>query len=834
MANDDFFADGQGSSKVTYKPSAHQFTDPLRLFKANDPYYWEVDNIPISQIEQNLLWLKDQVGVESTLAGNGRADFTELRPDATGDTRTVKVSPGRFMGRVNDAYNTGISILSKGAAANIMGEAVTEVTIGTPDAVIQSLAGNIATQVLYDNGLYDFTQHHDTRPNPLGDERDWQNQYTSFIQNNKSSLGILDMPKVKLALWKQGTTPNQTVKNFGGDPNSHVDLQQLAVEFTRVYGAPFRTALVDIPNELTIDVPLFEDDDYANLTSYVPSVRVDLLFIYTKPVDAASTTILKPSGQLPSTLQSPQLGLVKGAGVISTNPKGTAWNGLPADNSFFTNQYQTGKADPANYFDPSGGFDANQNMQTASPISDLNQSLVGVSNTFANFPSPDDLLNVAPYITDGVSKTNMSLIGQSVLPIAYIFVKRDAVLITRNDILDIRPFFRTAELTYNERAGLAAANPPTSLANPVVSKYQLADTTKKVMAKVNAIELVPPDYPRAVGSGYVFGGLSYGPEGVLARLAANDDTINDPYIPGADPNDSAFAPREITTYLQDYGFLPPVGEAMEVPRLPDWDVPAIVQQAYPTDYGTQRTDYFHYTYQEGGRLATFLSKDTVFEGVYGTSVRLPNWTNNRGSLQHYTGSQALLVRKKIMIDRANVDSWMTDYEVKVKYVNCAPMNIDPQFMHDPDPGGASWISQPMGLYVEKHPTYFIITAVWPNAQFLRQYLQDGPASQTNNGSQSGANPAPGMNPNRNNTRWGRIFVTGNGTFDPGVVKSAGSTYPQITDRTDYGSKYEMFPAEYCMYPTVHFEIIGYPLTYVSKMLLNAQGSDPTIILQTSL
>jgi len=154
MANDDFFADGQGSSKVTYKPSAHQFTDPLRLFKANDPYYWEVDNIPISQIEQNLLWLKDQVGVESTLAGNGRADFTELRPDATGDTRTVKVSPGRFMGRVNDAYNTGISILSKGAAANIMGEAVTEVTIGTPDAVIQSLAGNIATQVLYDNGLY--------------------------------------------------------------------------------------------------------------------------------------------------------------------------------------------------------------------------------------------------------------------------------------------------------------------------------------------------------------------------------------------------------------------------------------------------------------------------------------------------------------------------------------------------------------------------------------------------------------------------------------------------------------------------------------------------------
>jgi len=44
-----------------YQESNYRFTDPIRFFKANDPYYFEVDNIPLKQLQENCLWLKDQV-----------------------------------------------------------------------------------------------------------------------------------------------------------------------------------------------------------------------------------------------------------------------------------------------------------------------------------------------------------------------------------------------------------------------------------------------------------------------------------------------------------------------------------------------------------------------------------------------------------------------------------------------------------------------------------------------------------------------------------------------------------------------------------------------------
>jgi len=101
---------------------------------------------------------------------------------------------------------------------------------------------------------------------------------------------------------------------------------------------------------------------------------------------------------------------------------------------------------------------------------------MGTSGVFGNFPSPDDLMNLAPYLANELNGQKApALIGQSVLPLAYVFVRKGATNITTDDILDIRPFFRTAELAYNERAGLAAANPPTSLANPVVTDSDLSN-----------------------------------------------------------------------------------------------------------------------------------------------------------------------------------------------------------------------------------------------------------------------------------------------------------------------------------------------------------------------
>ena len=42
-------------------PTSYTFTQPIRYYKANDPYYYEVDNIPLRQLEENILFVKDKL-----------------------------------------------------------------------------------------------------------------------------------------------------------------------------------------------------------------------------------------------------------------------------------------------------------------------------------------------------------------------------------------------------------------------------------------------------------------------------------------------------------------------------------------------------------------------------------------------------------------------------------------------------------------------------------------------------------------------------------------------------------------------------------------------------
>ena len=143
MANEPF-ADNQDKPQVTYRPSAHKFVDPIRLFKSNDPYYWEVDNIGLEQLQSNVLWLKDQVGSDASFDGVGREDFKELRPTATGDDRAVSVSPGKFLARVNDAFGTGITSLVQQAYANLQNSEVkSEVDFTISDSLLDVLVGEV-------------------------------------------------------------------------------------------------------------------------------------------------------------------------------------------------------------------------------------------------------------------------------------------------------------------------------------------------------------------------------------------------------------------------------------------------------------------------------------------------------------------------------------------------------------------------------------------------------------------------------------------------------------------------------------------------------------------
>ena len=93
-------------AQFRYNESSFRFTEPVRLFKQNDPYYFEVDNIPIKQLQENCLWLRDQLQqsiTENSVQDIKRRDIAELKPYANGGDRIVRVKPGRFSARVNDA-----------------------------------------------------------------------------------------------------------------------------------------------------------------------------------------------------------------------------------------------------------------------------------------------------------------------------------------------------------------------------------------------------------------------------------------------------------------------------------------------------------------------------------------------------------------------------------------------------------------------------------------------------------------------------------------------------------------------------------------------------------
>lgn len=489
--SDDFFGGGQGGGDSSnYKPSTHPFTDPIRYFKANDPYYWEVDNIPLAQLQENVLWLKDQltVGGVTELGDVSRRNWLELRPNATGADRFVFVQPGRFMGRVNDAYQTGISKLVLDANTNYDNKVFgRQESVVISDDVLSRLVGETITDVVGNNGLYDHLQTHTSNFPATGPVVDWGSYYSVDTRNDLGVTNIYDIPKVKLAIWPSDTT---THSYYGPLPT---DLQQRAVEWTRAWGAPFRTALVNVEAPLNIEIPQFSDDDFANESTNIPAVRVDLLFVYTKPVDASSTTIAKPVGGEPGVITSPQLGLVRGAGVIALKGKG-GWSSETIDSTFLdSTTYTDNKADQtqAYWFKDDNTFDSKNNPQISAPTGDQFQTDIGTSGVYGNFPSPDDLMNLAPYLTSELANTNsVSLVGQSILPLAYIFVHKGQTNISDNDILDIRPFFRTAELTYNERSGLAAANPPVSIANPVVSDRDISNRLERLYETI--VGLIPP------------------------------------------------------------------------------------------------------------------------------------------------------------------------------------------------------------------------------------------------------------------------------------------------------------------------------------------------------
>mgnify|MGYP003627889234 FL=1 len=479
--NSGLYTLGGGSSDSSdFEPidSTYRFTSPPRYYKANDPYYWEIDNIPLKQIHENCLWLKDQIIGVRSVSGIGRSKFTELQPYSTAADRQVFVRPGNYTARINDAFGKGFLPRTAGSAADI-GDTLIKTTnrFDMPDEVFRTLVGTVPAYRLYNTGLFDQVQHHSVRVLP-GPILDFLRGSTYTLNNPSPTSGgqeANDLPGVKLALWKQINGDQQ-------QPGYYTeDLQQLAVTFTRRWGGVTRTAIVNVPETLVIEVPEFQDTDFLIDPSIggTPEVRIDLIFIYSHPIDQRDSTIV--NGRLGGieTITKPRLGIVKGAGailskagdegaldIISTPTllDDVAWANQANSNTFYNETVNTADADRS------------INATMADNSIDPAFAPFPGKRVSSNFPSPDDLMNLAPLLADELETGSLSLVGQSVLPICYVAVKRGATSIGTEDIIDIRPFFRTTELAYNERAGVAAANPPLSLANPAVGRAQLENS----------------------------------------------------------------------------------------------------------------------------------------------------------------------------------------------------------------------------------------------------------------------------------------------------------------------------------------------------------------------
>ena len=660
-------------SSQAWTESPYRFTQPVRLFKANDPYYWEVDNLPLEQLEENVLWLKDQIATSTFVSGVGRSDLAELRPFANGASRSVFVQPGRYTARINDAYQKGIGTHALAQRAVISTLERESHTFTYSNAEINALLGDATETVFLNNGLYDHLQHHNSETTAAGGFLlDWRHGFSYFTENNKGINEVMNLPKNKLAVWKPTSAfPSQ------------IDLQQAATEFTRVYGGAVRTSIVNVPEQLDIQIPEFDVDEHRVGTAAQPQVRVDLLFLYSHPIDASSTTIPAPNGQEPTTIFAPRLGLLKGAGVVSVSALsdqvatdlsgvsgyvgGTEWNNNAADPTFRLNM---GEA-----------VDENGHTVMNAPAADQLQTAAGINNVYGSFPSPDDVMNLAPMFAERVESgdNQYNLIGQSILPLAYVFVKRNKALIEQSDLVDIRPFFRTTELAYNERAGVAAASPPLSFANPAVGKQELRDTAYK--AQRDMLNRTTPlisdvsqlkTYGQTLSKGMIFGGTKWGVEGShLAYMNAH----------GLFPTQT---PEDALDGLKQFSHVPP--DVAALPLYPGWDINEKQLAGCPGGaIGSRRNDRLHSSVVWGDRgtwqrvspaaqlpQSIYEDLNDGFDDPRQFVVTGPYTRDTSTNTFEVLTNGALFVKKDIEFPPGFLDGF-SDYEVEARMIGCVTM-----------------------------------------------------------------------------------------------------------------------------------------------------------------
>jgi hypothetical protein len=261
---------------MAYKESGYRFTDPIRLFKANDPYYFEVDNIPLKQIHENSLWLKDQLGGGpggSFLGTVTRGNIEELRPYATGADRVVRVKPGRYSARINDAYSRDpLSFLQQ---------------VGNLDPLKQGFFGgdeweeDVANTALQDNLYLALDKFKSVVASEALGSEGFTGIITRWAATNEVStpatdpesndigqdlgasleplLFFLSHPRVNSETYVKRSLYGGHMDNAEGYRYSELADEALI----RKWRGVARTSIVDVPEELTVEVPEFDPQDFS-------------------------------------------------------------------------------------------------------------------------------------------------------------------------------------------------------------------------------------------------------------------------------------------------------------------------------------------------------------------------------------------------------------------------------------------------------------------------------------------------------------------------------------------------------------------------------------------
>jgi len=842
----------------------YKFTDPIRKYKANDPYYYEVDNIPIKQLEENILWLKEAfenttVTVENEQTqtipqGGSRETFTELQPFVSGtNSNIISVRPGKFMARINDAYDlTPLQVIGRATGLNF-GE-FNEWDVATIDNVL--LAPVLEKFKTYVNA------------DSLGMNGLAERSFGSFVLSNLNSVGLATSSNINPSLTFFsiiGTNPDFTYPTFlwtgsprNGQPGSegvsgpYLKVKQYEVSttagdigqgFASLYSADTqfikkwrgiaRTAVVDVPENLSINIEPFNSDDFSYIDEdglVVDSAdpgspasqatqRVDLLFIYSKPIDVSASHLNTSwTSFSPRKIYKAELGVVKGAGLVLN--------------------YQTGKTSNSKFFYPTY-----QDSILANVSDELNAGLGFDSiDIRGSFPSPDDLMNISPTLAEWLPKNHYALVGQSILPIAYIVVKKNNLnedlnqIIEATDIIDIRPFFRTTELTYGERAGIAAALPNISLANPVATeayvKYESNKSFNLINSKIEEVNSIinttinnqtqiDSGMGRILTRGIVRGGNYYGPEGAICAV------IQEKYGSVAQP----LTKEETINKFKEFHNLP---NAYEFVNFPDWDLGNWTFRAVT---GTGNT-FPSIGYGVVDRINTAISDDLgvqINENNQGVTLNSSDFGRFRSAPIDPSKRTPKLfpfnlywLSKTITLDITDTP-WVEDITVISKFWNCVPMGINydivtttnfgnfPQYINSPNPESGIVVSKgkkrgPIiftegSTQVTKYFIDFTIITFLPSNLFpvfpvSGTSIQYG--SPTLNNPLGAIPPNPrielNLNSNTNNANvWGGLFAAFSHVmqWDPSgnpLYSLGGGPLPVI-------------------YPSVEYTVIGHPYNY---------------------